>query len=98
MDSSVVLSIVQEVQNSKVNDKKNHFEQKYPEFVKKYPGLFEMACNKTDMDMSNLNFMLSMLNKMNHENVSQYNASATVGQMLFSKYVEPNINMNKEKK
>jgi hypothetical protein len=43
------------------------------------------------MDIANLNFMLGMLNKMNNENMTQYDASANVGQMLYDKYIHDNI-------
>jgi hypothetical protein len=35
--------------------------------------------------------MLGMLNKMNNENMTQYDASANVGQMLYDKYIHDNI-------
>lgn len=98
MDPQTILNIVEEVQAaSDVKDKTTFFTEKYPEFVKNYPGLFEMVCQRK-IEMGNLSFMIDMLTKMKNDNMTQFDASSHVGQMLFSKYVEPNINMNKEKK
>lgn len=86
-----IITIVDTIRQSKIKDKASHFEKIYGNFKTKYPKLYEKACSNNEMDTANLNFMLSMLNKMNNENMTQYDASAQVGQMLYDKYIHDNI-------
>lgn len=86
-----IRAIVTEIQQSKVNDKETYFKQKYSEFRTKYPVMYSMACS-SKIDVANLEFMLDMLEQMNRNEKTQYDASAAVGQMLFDKYVDPKIN------
>ena len=85
-----IRSIVTEIQKSKIKDKESYFKQLYPDFVTKYPTMFQMACT-SKIDVANLEFMLDMLEKMNKNEQTQYDASAAVGQMLFDKYVDPKL-------
>jgi hypothetical protein len=85
-----IRQIIHKISSSSVTNKESYFSEKYPEFKKKYPGLFEMTCNQK-LNKMNLEFMLSMLEKMETEKMTQYDASAQVGTMLFQKYVEPNL-------
>lgn len=86
-----IMTIVTTIRQSNVKDKAQHFEKIYGNFKEKYPKLFEKACSDDQMDIANLNFMMSMLNKMNNENMTQFDASAQVGQMLYDKYIHDNI-------
>lgn len=98
MDSNKIIEIVQKIQDSGVMNKAEHFATRYPEFKDKYAALFEMACAEKKIDMQNLIYMMEMLDKMKEANLSQYDASANVGQMLFSKYIEPNMDKMEKKK
>lgn len=86
-----ILTIVNTIRQSNIKDKSKHFEKIYENFKTKYPMLYEKACSDNQMDIANLNFMISMLNKMNNENMTQFDASAQVGQMLYDKYIHDNI-------
>lgn len=86
-----ILTIVKTIRESTAVNKAQHFENIYSNFKKKYPTLFAKACSNEPMDVANLTFMLGMLQKMNNENVTQYDASAEVGQMLYDKYIHDNI-------
>lgn len=86
-----IMTIVDTIRQSNVKDKAKHFDKIYENFKTKYPKLYEKACSNNEMDIVNLNFMLSMLNRMNNENMTQYDASAQVGQMLYDKYIHDNI-------
>lgn len=86
-----ILTIVNTIRESNVPNKAQHFENIYGNFKKKYPTLYTKACSDNKMDLDNLTFMLGMLNKMNKDNVTQYDASAEVGQMLYDKYIHENI-------
>lgn len=90
-DIEKIRTIVADIQNTHVHNKAKFFEDKYLNFQKKYPKLFEMACSKDKMDMKNLDFMLSMLSKMKNENVTQHDASVEVGQFMYDKYIHENI-------
>ena len=89
-DRDQIRRIINKITTSSIKNKETHFSDEYPDFKKKYPGLFEMACNNR-LNHQNLDFMLSMLQKMENEKMTQYDASAQVGTMLFQKYVEPNL-------
>lgn len=86
-----IMTIVNTIRASKVNNKAKHFENIYGNFKTKYPMLYEKACSHDEMDMRNLQFMLGMLNKMKNDDMSQFDASAHVGQMLYDKYIHDNI-------
>jgi len=86
-----IVNIVKAISESKVPNKEQYFENIYGNFKKQYPHLYAKACSDNQMDINNLTFMLSMLNKMKDDNVSQYDASAQVGQMLYDKYIHENI-------
>lgn len=86
-----ILTIVNTIRASNVVNKAQHFENIYGNFKKQYPTLYAKACSDNEMDIANLTFMLGMLDKMKVDNVSQYDASAHVGQMLYDKYIHDNI-------
>ena len=73
-----ILAIVKTIRESKVVNKAQHFETIYGNFKTKYPTLYAKACSNDKLDVANLSFMLGMLQKMNNENVTQYDASAEV--------------------
>lgn len=87
-----ILKIAQHIKNAEVNgDKETYFESKYKTFKTKYPQLYKKVCTEKDFDMENLRFMLSMMDQINNKEKEQYNAEVMVGQMLFDKYVKPNV-------
>jgi len=83
-----IKKIVNHIRTSPVDNKEAHFSLQYTTFRKKYPNLYTMACNDA-ISLDNLNFMLEMLKHMNQSGLSQHDASAQVGQLLYSQYVEP---------
>lgn len=95
LDSSEILSIITEITKSSqsANTKKTIFRKKYPEFADKYPVLFEMA-TKPDFDISRLRMMLNMRDAVTDNNISQYDASAKVGKVLYDAYVKDVIPQN----
>lgn len=90
MDPTIIKSIIEDIQHSSRKDKELYFKQKYNEFSEKYPMIFKLSCD-SKIDMKNLDFMLSMLSKMNNKEMTQDDASVKVGQMLYDKYVDPVI-------
>jgi hypothetical protein len=86
-----ILAIVKTIRESKVVNKAQHFETIYGNFKKAYPTLYAKACSNDKLDGVTLEFMLEMLKKMSSQNVTQYDASAEVGQMLYDKYIHDTI-------
>lgn len=87
-----IKNIFHEIQDSKLDSqsKIEKYSEKYPEFKEKYPKFFESLCNGT-MNVNTFKFMLEMLYKMEHENLSQYDASSKVGTLLYNNYIEPKV-------
>ena len=61
-----------------------------PEFALNYPTLFEYAL-KPNFDISNFRIMLTLLNHMGDNNMSQHQASVIVGQRMSDKYIKPTL-------
>ena len=57
-----------------------------PEFVRDYPQLFKLLTEESGADMTTLNHMLTMLDRMGRGDITSHQASVAVGQRLLSKY------------
>jgi len=57
-----------------------------PEFARDYPQLFKLLTEESDTDMSTLNLMLGMLDRMGRGDITTHQASVAVGQRLLGKY------------
>lgn len=90
MQAEDIKNIVQAIRQSKVRDKSKHFATVFSDFKTKYPVLYEKICSD-NLDDKNLDFMLQMLQKVQTQEKSQFDASAFVGQMLYDKYVAPGL-------
>ena len=64
--------------------------EKAPEFSDRYPELFKKIINKEDL--SPIQSMLAMLDKMGDGTLSQHNASMIVGQRLVDRFIKPQLN------
>jgi hypothetical protein len=65
---------------------------KYPEFSKDCPGLFNTIIdNPKKFDMNRLQYMLNMRNKIKNNEISQTDADKKLGQEYFDEYVKPKI-------
>lgn len=84
-----VYSIVKFIQNSTIENKEEFFGQKYANFKQRYPILFEVACRKEKIDENMLQMMLAMASRVSTNEVTQFDASAQVGQVLYDKYIDP---------
>jgi hypothetical protein len=95
LSSDVILEIAKEIQDYTDGGpatKKDVFEKKYPEFAKNYHMLFAMLCeNGNGFDMTMLQYMLNLRDKIDTDKVSFDNASKEVGQKMFDIYVKPNV-------
>jgi hypothetical protein len=88
-DPSQIRNIVNEIMSSDVQNKEEHFAEKYEDFSTNYPVLYKTVCSGGNTE--HLEFMLGMLDQMNKKQKTQHDASVAVGQLLFDKYVEPRI-------
>lgn len=82
-----IKKIVYYIQKSDQSDKETVFSEKYKTFKKMYPTLFEKAC-RNELDDRTFNMMMFMLEKMENKEATDFEASASVGQMLYDKYVK----------
>lgn len=90
MKSEDIKNIITAIRESKARDKSTHFATLFSEFKTKYPVLYEKVCSG-NIDDKNLDFMLHMLQKVETQEKTQFDASAFVGQMLYDKYVAPGL-------
>lgn len=92
LSSEEIIEIVQKIAHYKGSskDKQRVFRKTYPEFAERYPVLFEMS-TQDDFDVNRLRYMLSLRARVEQSKLSQHDASARVGQMLFDSYVKDKI-------
>lgn len=69
---------------------KAFFTEKYPDFAKHYPTLFEKLFDQ-NLDITTLRYMLNQKEKMNTHKLTEHDASIKVGTLLVDKYVKPNL-------
>ena len=62
----------------------------YPTYAERYPELFKKIVTK--QDLTPLNTMVAMLDRMADGSISQHQASIIVGQRLVDRYVTPQLN------
>jgi hypothetical protein len=70
--------------------------EKAKDFIEQYPELFKKIIAR--QDLSPIQQMLSMMDKMAQGSISQHQASVAVGKKLVDKYVTPSLNGNAERK
>lgn len=70
-------------------DSEDTIRQNVPEFYDSYPELFKKIIKKEDL--TPVNTMLTMLDKMAKGTLSQHQASIIVGQRLVDRYVKPQL-------
>ena len=70
--------------------------EKVPDFIERYPELFKKIINK--QDLSPIQSMLAMLDRMGEGNISQHQASVIIGKKLVDRYVTPQLNGGDAKK
>lgn len=64
--------------------------EKVPEFAEKYPELFSKLIKQDDL--SPIQSMLAMLDKMAEGNITQHQASIVIGKTLVDKFINPELN------
>jgi hypothetical protein len=61
-----------------------------PDFAINYPILFEYSL-KPNFDVQNLRIMLTLMNRMGENQMSQHQASVIVGQRMSDKFIKPTL-------
>lgn len=95
MEADSIMSIAKEIKMSTRSDKMTYFSPKYPEFVEKYPMLFQMCCEDKH-DFAQLEYMIGMLKNIQQNKMTETIASANVGQKLYDVYVKQHVDESKE--
>lgn len=66
--------------------------ERVPDFAEQYPRLFKALINREDL--SPIQSMLAMLDKMGEGSLSQHQASVIVGKRLVDRYITPQLKGN----
>jgi hypothetical protein len=66
--------------------------ERVPDFAEQYPRLFKALINHEDL--SPIQSMLAMLDKMGEGSLSQHQASVIVGKRLVDRYITPQLKGN----
>jgi hypothetical protein len=89
MKATEIEIIVKEIREKK--EKKIEIKDTdYLEFKKNYEFLYNM-CIKEDFDNKQFEFFLFKLKQIEHNTISEYDASVSIGTLLVEKYVKPQI-------
>jgi hypothetical protein len=70
--------------------------EKVPDFAEKYPELFTKIIQK--QDLTPIQSMLAMLDRMGEGNITQHQASIIIGKKLVDRFVNPQLNGVSDKK
>jgi hypothetical protein len=70
-------------------DSEDIIKSRVPDFVEKYPELFKKIITRSDL--SPIQSMLAMLDKMGDGTISQHQASVVIGKKLVDKFVTPQL-------
>jgi hypothetical protein len=76
-------------------DSEETIRQRVPEFIENYPELFKKIIEK--QDLSPIQSMLAMLDRMGEGRLTQHQASVIIGQKLVDRYVTPQLKGNGSK-
>lgn len=94
-----LMHIVKDVtsSNKSSREKQKYCKRNYPDFVDRYPMLFEKVC-EDDFDMNRFMYMMQLKEKIQNREHTVESASIEVGQTLFDIYVKPIVDKNKDQK
>lgn len=90
MSNEEIRAIVAEIAlaQGSPDHKATAYKDKFPEFVERYPVLFEMACAR-DFDMRRFEYMMAMRERIGNKQETVESASKEVGRVMFEDYVKP---------
>jgi hypothetical protein len=74
----------------------DQIKEKVPQFHERYPELFKKIIEK--QDLSPIQSMLAMLDRMGEGNITQHQASVIIGKKLVDRFVSPQLNNAAQKR
>lgn len=91
-DTNEILAIVREMREhpGPRKERTRVFKSKYPDFVEKYPTIFEMA-SQSVFDMQRFEYMINLKKDIDSNKTTVEDASKVVGQKMFDIYVKPKL-------
>ncbi len=94
LDYTLITSQLNDMQTDLRNSEvltKEGYQSKYYYLSKNVPTLFELLYKNNDIDIEQLKFMISQAQKINNNEISQYDADVIIGQKLADSYITPVI-------
>jgi hypothetical protein len=87
-----ILAIAREIRQSPLSsdEKKQTFAKQYELFQHNYPTLFTLCC-ETTIPLTQLEYMIERLKRVQEDHESQHDASVLVGKRLADEYISPLI-------
>lgn len=94
-----VLTICEEIKNdtirTTISSRRPYYETKYPEFVERFPFIFDKSCDP-DFDFTFLKLMLSKMKTINTKNEEvqekqTHDASVEVGKELYETFIKHKV-------
>jgi len=98
LSSDEIMEKIHEIttKSGTVKEKQRYFRKMMPDFVERYPALFNMAC-EPGFNSSRLEYMLRMRDNVSRNKISQHTASVKVGENLYTEYVKPLVDKSDKK-
>lgn len=88
MKADQVKAIVNEIRSSNDPNKEGIFRDKYPEFVRDCPKLFEATVNN-EFPLTFLDMMIQQINNLDNSTTNKEEADGEIFKVLNEKYVDP---------
>ncbi len=82
--------------NKSMREKRKYCQASFPDFVDRYPMLYEKVC-EDGFDMNRFMYMMNLKNQIQKKAQTVDSASKIVGQRLFDEYVKPIVDGKSEK-
>lgn len=90
MDKEVKEFLIENHSTEETNEFVNKLTKDYADIYENYNTIFKMLASGS-MDITKLKFMITMLQKVQDNKMSEESASIEVGKQLFNEYVAPNV-------
>lgn len=90
MKADEIRTVLEEIDAARADSTREALSERYEDFKKNYPVLFEKACDGS-LEFEKIDYMLRMLERVQNKSTTQFDASAAVGQKLYDAYVAPRI-------
>ena len=104
MENDEIINIVKNIRRCIETDNNTSYENKliflqkeYPQFLERYPILFDISTRKETFDWNFFNYFMNMRSKIVNDELTSEKASIIVGQNAYDKYVKKE-DVNKKRK